>query len=363
MPSGRSKPQRHAVIIAGGRGVRFWPRSRIDKPKQLLAPLGGPTLLRRTFERLQGKFPAENIWIVTSERLLETVSGEVPEVSPEHLIGEPQGRSTAPAAGLATALILRQDPTAVMGVFPADHHIERERPYQELLDAALRAADTDQLIVLGIPPQRPETGYGYIEFAGVGQPGCRDARQVVRFCEKPDRHTATEFLRSGRFYWNSGQFFWKAAVFAEEMLRFLPDTWITLAAIADGGASGFHTRLAECYGNCPTVSVDTGILERSDRVWGIAAPDFGWTDLGSWETLRALLPQDANGNCAPTQGTLVRSSGNYLDVPSKHVALLGVKDLVIVETPDALLICPRDEAQNLSEVTSALASDDHEHLL
>ena len=363
MPSGRSEPQRHAVIIAGGRGVRFWPRSRINKPKQLLAPLGGPTLLRRTFERLRGKFPAENIWIVTSERLVDTIADEVPEVAPDHLIGEPVGRSTAPAAGLATALILRQDPTAVMGVFPADHHIEGERPYQELLDAALRAADTDQLIVLGIPPQRPETGYGYIEFADVGQPGCRDARQVLRFCEKPDRRTAAEFLKSGRFYWNSGQFFWKAAVFADEMRRFLPDTWTTLAAISDGSPSGMRRRLSGHYRNCATVSVDTGILERSDRVWGITAADLGWTDLGSWEALRALLPQDANGNCASTPGTLVRSSGNYLDVPSKHVALLGARDLVIVETPDALLICPRDEAQNLSELTSALASDDHGHLL
>ena len=363
MPGGRSEPQRHAVIIAGGRGVRFWPRSRNDKPKQLLAPLGGPTLLRRTFERLRGTFPAENIWVVTAQRLLDAVSRELPEVPSEHLVGEPAGRSTAPAAGLAAALILQQDPGALMGVFPADHHIEDERGYQALLEAALRAADTDRLIVLGISPKWPATGYGYIEFTHGVQAGSSKALRVVRFCEKPDRSTAEEFLSSGRFYWNSGQFFWKAAVFTEEMLRFLPDTWTTLSAIAGGTADGVRERLAEHYGNCANVSIDTGILERSDRVWGFAAPDLGWTDLGSWEALRALLPQDADGNCASTPSTLVRSTGNYLDVPSKHVALLGVSDLVIVETPDALLICPRQEAQNLSEVTSALASDDHRHLL
>lgn len=356
-------PQRHAVIIAGGRGVRFWPRSRIDRPKQLLAPLGGPTLLRRTFERLRGSFPAENIWVVTAQRLLEAVSSELPEVPSGRLIGEPVPRGTAPAAGLAAALILRQDPDALMGVFPADHHIGNEQRYRALLEWALTAAEADRLVVLGVRPQRPETGFGYIEFADPIQPGHGRAVPVTRFREKPDRRTAEEFVRSGRLYWNSGQFFWRAAVLAQEMLRHLPDTWTTLAAITDGDAREIVERLAQHYGECANVSVDTGILERSDRLWGLAAPDIGWSDLGSWESLRALLPQDAAGNCAPTPGTLVRSSGNYLDVPSKHVALLGVSDLVIVETPDALLVCPRHEAQNLSEVTSALAAEDHKHLL
>ncbi len=364
MDGGRpAAPQRHAVILAGGRGVRFWPRSRAGKPKQLLAPLGGATLLRQTFERLRGTFSDENIWVVTSRRLLDAVARELPEVPSEQLLGEPAGRSTAAAAGLAAALILQRAPDAVMAVFPADHHIARELPYRRLLGAALGAAGTERLIVIGIPPQRPETGYGYIEFAGGAPPGHGGALPVTRFCEKPGRREAAEFLRSGRFYWNSGQFFWKAAVFAEEMRRYLPDTWATLSAIADGGAGGMRVRLAERYAACEAISVDTGILERSERVWGLAAPDIGWTDLGSWEALRALLPQDADGNCARTPGTLVRSSGTYLDVPSKHVALLGVSDLVVVETPDALLICPRSEAQNLSEVTAALAADGHGDLL
>ena len=359
MRSGLRGPQRHAVILAGGRGVRFWPRSRIERPKQLLAPLGGPTLLRRTFERLRNSFRAENIWVVTAQRLLEAVSSELPEVPSERLIGEPVARGTAPAAGLAAALILHQEPDALMGVFPADHYIGNEQQYHGLLESALKAAEADRLIVLGIQPQRPETGFGYIEFAGPIQPGHSQAVPVTRFREKPDRRTAEEFVRSGRLYWNSGQFFWRAAVLAEEMLRHLPDTWTVLAAIAGGDAD----RLGERYQECANVSVDTGILERSDRVWGLAAPDIGWSDLGSWESLRALLPKDADGNCAPTPSTLVRSSGNYLDVPSKHVALLGVSDLVIVETPDALLVCPRHEAQNLSEVTSSLADDNHKHLL
>ena len=359
----RRGPQRHAVIIAGGRGVRFWPRSRIDRPKQLLAPLGGATLLRRTFERLGRSFPAENIWVLTAQHLLEAVSAELPEVPSGRLIGEPVPRGTAPAAGLAAALIQREDADALMGVFPADHHIDNEQQYLELLESALAAAATDRLVVLGIQPQRPDTGFGYIEFADPIQPGQSQAVSVKRFREKPDLQTAEQFLQSEQVYWNSGQFFWKAGVLAQEMQRQLPDTWKTLATIAGAAAEELRGRLAERYGECAHVSVDTGILERSDRVSGLAAPDIGWSDLGSWESLRALVPQDASGNCSPTPSTPVRSSGNYLDVPGKHVALLGVSDLVIVETADALLVCPRQEAQNLREVTAALAADGHKHLL
>ncbi len=359
----RCEEHRHAVILAGGRGVRFWPQSRAARPKQLLAPLGGQTLLRRTFERLRMKFPPERIWVVTGLALVDAVARQLPEVPSEQVVGEPVQRNTAPAIGLAAALLRRHDPDAIMAVFPADHHIEDEQAYLALLEPALSAASLDRLIVLGISPQRPETGYGYIEFPAGTRPGGTEPHPVVRFREKPDIDTAKALLATGQFFWNSGQFFWKASVLAEELRLHLPHTWSVLEGIADGSESELPARLAERYGACESVSVDRGILERSDRVSGFAAPDIGWTDLGCWDALHALLPKDADGNCARTQASLLGSAGNYVDVPGKHVALVGVKDMIVVETADALLICPRDESQNIAQITDALGAQDRDDLL
>lgn len=354
---------RHAVILAGGRGVRFWPHSRAAHPKQLLSPLGGASLLRRTYERLRAAFPEGQLWVVTGASMREAVERELPELSPARIIAEPVQRNTAPAIGLATALVLREDPEAVMGVFPADHHIEDEEAYRELVSAALGATDTDRLIVLGIQPTRPETGYGYIEFPPGTRPGSPGPVRVTRFCEKPDLGTANRFLASGRFFWNSGQFFWRASVLGEEMRRHLPRTWSALSEIAGGAAVSIARLLGERYGECESVSVDRAILERSDRVAGFAAGNIGWTDLGTWESLRDLLPRDTEDNCDRTGGTFVRSRGNYVDVPGRHVVLLGASDLIVVEAPDALLICRRSECQNLSDLEQALRKSGRGDLL
>ena len=353
----------HAVILAGGRGVRFWPRSRARHPKQLLAPLGEPTLLRRTFERLRTIFSPERIWILTGEPLLEPVTKELGEVPREHIVCEPVQRNTAPAIGLAAALLCRDDPEAVMGVFPADHHFEREEAYRALVGRALDEASGDRLIVLGIKPRWPETGYGYLELPESTRPGGSKPVPVQRFREKPDLDTAKSYLASNRFYWNSGQFFWRASVVLEEMERYLPNTRRTLNWIADGKGDLYRARLAERYADCDSVSIDYGILERSGRVAAFAAPDLGWSDLGSWGALHALLPKDSVGNAARGSATFVRSGGNLVDVPGKHVALLGVDDLVVVETPDALLVCRRAESQEVGAVVAALATAGRKDLL
>ena len=353
----------HAVILAGGHGVRFWPRSRAARPKQMLDPLGGGTLLRHTANRLRGIFPPERIWVLTSEHVREGVARELPEVGPERIIAEPARRNTAPSIGLAAALLQREDPDAVMGVFPADHHVENEQAYSRLLERALAAASGEELIVLGVQPRWPETGYGYIEFPNGTSPGQPDPSQVVSFREKPSLEKARRFVSDGRFYWNSGQFFWKASVFVEEMAEHLPETWNVLAGIVGGAPSGFRTRLKETYGACRDVSVDSGILERSGRVAGFAAPDFGWTDLGSWDALHTLLPKDSDGNCARTPGTFVDATGNYVDAPGRHVALLGVDDLIVVETPDALLVCRRGGSQAVGAVVDALRNAGQDDLL
>ncbi len=353
----------HAVILAGGRGVRFWPLSRASRPKQLLSPIGGQSLLRRTFERLRGTVPPERIWVVTGASLQASVADELPEIAPGRMVAEPVQRNTAPAVGLAAALLLREDPEAVMGVFPADHHIESECAYRDLVVRGAEAASRDKLIVLGIQPTSPETGYGYIEFPVGTRPGSLELAPVLRFREKPDLATAKSFLASRRFYWNSGQFFWRARVLAEEMQRYQACTWDTLGWIADGGAGALTLRLAERYCECESISVDHAILERSERVAGFAVDDIGWSDLGSWDALHCLLPKDSDGNCARTDGTFVRAERNYVDVPGKHVALMGVDDLVVVETPDALLICRRSQAQNIRSLEQALREAGRDDLL
>lgn len=354
---------RHAVILAGGSGVRYWPRSRANRPKQFLAPLGGDTLLRRTVDRIRPLFPPERIWVLTTDRLREEVLRELPEVTPEHVIAEPVQRSTCPAIGLAAALLLREDPDAVMGVFPSDHHIADETAYRDLLNRALDSTALEHLIVLGVEPAWPETGYGYIEFErrpDIAGPG---PVKVARFTEKPSLETANEFIDSGRHFWNSGQFCWKASTFAQEMQRYLSDTWRVLQRIADQSAGRFRTSLAEAYPTCENVSVDHAVLERSQSVSGFAAPALGWSDLGNWESLYRLLPKDEAANAALTPGTLVEARGNLIDVPGKHVALVGVEGLVVVETPDALLICQRDASQKISSVVDALRETGLDELL
>ncbi len=342
--------------------MRFWPRSRTARPKQLLAPLGGPTLLRRTFERITGLVPPDRVWVITSRDLRAAVAQELPEVPLGQIVGEPVARNTAPAVALSAALALRSDPDAVLGVFPSDHHVRDEAAYGRIARLALAAAaGNSQLIVLGIPPTRPETGYGYIEFEA--SPAGGSAVPVVRFREKPSVERAREFVAAGRFYWNSGQFFWQARAIGEEFQELLPKTWEIVTRIADAGSARLDRALDESYGDCAALSVDRAILERSGRVAGFSAAGIGWSDLGSWQSLYELLPKDRAANCARSAVSAVRSAGNFVDVPGRRVALLGVSDLVVVEADDALLICRREEAQSLGEVTAALAAGGHSEIL
>ncbi len=353
----------HAVILAGGRGVRFWPRSRAARPKQLLAPLGGQTLLRRTFERLRSIVPPARMRVLTGRDLVPAVRRELPELPPNAVVGEPEGRGTGPAVALAAALVSRSDPDAAMGVFPADHHFEDEQAYLALARRAFESTASDRLIVLGIRPRRSDTGYGYIEFPDGARAGSHDLLPVLRFREKPDRDTAAAFVSTGRHFWNSGQFFWRASVLLTELRKHLPATWIAVRWIADAPDGALADRLAQRYAACDRASIDRGLLERSSRVSGFAAGGLGWTDLGSWEALHELLPKDARGNHSSGEASFAGASGNYVDVPGRHVALLGVDDLVVVETPDALLICRRSASQQVGSVVAELRSEGREELL
>ena len=353
----------HAVILAGGRGTRFWPRSRKRAPKQLLPVVGGSTLLQQTVSRLRGLAPPERIWVCANDLLRRAVMQQLPDVPAEQIVAEPTPRNTAPCIGLAARMLLRGDPDAVMGVFPADHLIENERPYRAVLRQAVTAADSGKLLVLGIEPRWAETGYGYIQFPKGTVAGAETPVGVIRFHEKPGPEDAERFVRAGNFFWNSGQFVWRAQALWDALEQFLPETAKTIDRIAGASPQDFNESLAAHYAACENISVDYGILEKSGNIAGFATAGLGWNDVGSWQALYSLLPKDKDGNAARTAALFQKAAGNFIDAPGKCTALLGVNDLIVVDTPDALLICPRSEAQKVSALVEALEAAGRRELL
>lgn len=353
----------HAVILAGGRGTRFWPKSRTKTPKQLLSFSGQDSLLQETVNRLAPLVPPERIWILTNDILARAIRKQLPGVPKHQIIAEPVQRNTAPAIALAARLIAQQDPSAIMGVFPSDHLIAKPKPFLQVISRAARAAQQDQLVVLGLEPRWAETGYGYIEFPKETPLGSTAAIPVKRFREKPDQKTANRFLKAGCFFWNSGMFVWKAAVIQEAVQSFLPKTTRALAALPPLGSRGFRAALKTAYPKCDSTSIDYGILEHASNIVGFPCKDFGWNDIGSWQAAYELGSKDSSGNVARSPLEAIDASGNYVDAPGKLVALVGVDDLVVVDTPDALLVCPRSKAQQVSALVKALERAKKDSLL
>jgi len=360
----------YGVILAGGRGTRFWPRSRRLHPKQLMHLWDrngeGTSLLQQTVERLRPLIPAERMWIFTNEWLQREVIRQLPEVPREQIVAEPVQRNTGPCAGLAAELILHRDPDAVLGLFPSDQLIQKPAAFLKAIRLAARHAAEGSIVVLGIVPRWPETGYGYMEFPA--RPSHRNTKaiRIRRFREKPALQVARRYLRSGRFFWNSGMFFWKASIIREELRTHLPKTARVLDKIsqhaATASASGRQRVLNALYPSCENISVDYAVLEKAQRVLGIPC-DFGWSDVGSWNALHDLSPQDAQGNVLRSEALLLDSSGLLIDVPGKLVAGIGLRDLVVVETKDALLIVRREEAQQVSQLVKLLEQARREELL
>jgi mannose-1-phosphate guanylyltransferase len=353
----------YAVILAGGRGTRFWPRSRRLLPKQLLPVVGETSLLAQTVERLAPLIPAERVWVLTSETLRAQTLREIPQVPQQQVVAEPVQRNTGPAIALAAHLIGQHDPGAVFGVFPSDHYISKAAVYLRVIERAFRAARQEQLIVLGIRPRWPETGYGYIEFPRGDKLTPARPYRVVRFREKPKLPQARRFVKAGHFLWNSGTFFWRADVISRAVERFMPQTAAAIARIAAVSSAAFGGSLAEHYPRCEDLSIDYGVLEHANNIAGFACPDFGWNDVGSWQAVYDLLPKDKFANVRRSPVILGDESGNYIDAPGKLVALIGVHDLVVVDSPDALLICPRKDAQKVSALVKALEKEGLEDLL
>ncbi|MGI8989648.1 MAG: mannose-1-phosphate guanylyltransferase [Bryobacteraceae bacterium] len=353
----------HGLILAGGRGTRFWPRSRRRHAKQVLNVVGVRSLIQATVDRLIPLIPAERLWILTNDYLRDEVVRQLPEVPERQILAEPQQRNTAPAIGLAAHILQSIDANAVMGVFPADHVILKPDLYLEMLRPAFAAAEAGQIAVLGIQPRWPETGYGYIEFACGTLPGAAGVQPVRAFKEKPNLETARKYVQSGNYYWNAGMFFWRADVLLAELARHLPETAAHLAGLPAFNDSRFASALEKVFPLCPDISIDYAVLERAQNVAGMACADIGWNDVGSWDAVYELLPRDSDENASRSELISSESRGNYIDAGKKLVALLGVKDLIVVDTPDALLIADRSRAQQVGEIVKLLENNGREDLL
>ena len=353
----------YPVILAGGRGTRFWPLSRKRRAKQLLALDGKETMIQQTVARLLSLAPAKQFWIITNDDLRPEIVRQLPRLRKNQIVAEPVGRNTAPAIGLAAFILQRMDPDAVIGLFPSDHVIANAHRFRELLSEGIEiAASGENIVVLGIEPTRAETGYGYIE---AGSLASGDARHVKRFTEKPNAGRAAEFLRSGNFYWNSGMFLWSARTLADALAEHLPKTASLLGKIAaDFGSKKFNTTFRKLYPKCENISIDFAVLEprsakgeQDSNIFCLRA-DFGWNDLGSWTALhehQSAKATPADGNLISGQGIFtLGASGNYVHAPGKFVAVVGVKNVVVVETDDALLVTTREHSQDVGKIVKHL---------
>jgi mannose-1-phosphate guanylyltransferase len=353
----------YPVVLAGGRGTRFWPLSRRHRAKQLLALDGRQTMIQQTVSRLRPLAPATHVWVITNEVSGGEIAKQLPGLSKRQILAEPVGRNTAPAIGLAAFILLQQDCDAVIGMFPSDHVIGNEARYREVLKHGIKvAAGGENIVVLGIQPTRPETGYGYIE-AGYAKDG--EPLPVRCFKEKPNAEKAIEFLNAGNFYWNSGMFLWRAQTLVNALREHLPETAAVLEKIAHTfGTRKFEATFSRLYRQCKNISIDYAVLEprsakgeKDSNIFCLPA-DFGWNDLGSWTALhehRVTKDSARDGNIISSAGEFtLDAEGNYIHAPGKFVAAVGVSDLIVVETADALLITTRRHSQDVGKVVKYL---------
>ncbi|OPX86718.1 MAG: Alginate biosynthesis protein AlgA [Pelotomaculum sp. PtaB.Bin104] len=353
------------VIMAGGRGERFWPRSRMALPKQFLNLVGDKTMLQLTVERVERLVDPTDIYIVAGQEFKDIILKQLPNLPEGNVIIEPFGRDTAAAIGLATMVIRHKDPMDVMIVLPADHYINDVRHFQEILRAAvLTAVKGNEIVTLGISPHRPETGYGYICQGEVfdtvvGIPVYR----VERFLEKPTYEKALKFLDHGDYLWNSGMFIWRVDQIWKQIEIYAPLLAEGLKRIEKCfGTNEYPVVLEEVYNGLPKISVDYGILEKVDNVLVIRG-DFGWDDIGSWTALERYCEKDNCGNILEGKGVFLDTNNSYVYSPNRTVALIGVEDLIVVNDNDCLLVCHKDKAQEIKKAVQILREQGYEDVL
>jgi mannose-1-phosphate guanylyltransferase len=359
----------YAVIMAGGSGTRFWPKSTKALPKQFLNLFGKGTMIQNTAERIKEIIPQERIMVVTNESYVPIVKEQLPKVPAENIVGEPVAKNTAPCVAIAAELLYKKDPEAVMVVLPADHHITDPAGFNQVLNSAIAKAESgSHLVTIGINPNRPETGFGYIHANSEQEETLagNSVYQVRAFTEKPDEATARKFVASGEYFWNSGMFIWKAETVLEEMSKHLPEMYEEVKAASPELYESTHdAAINDFYHACESVSIDYGIMESADSVY-VVPGEFGWNDVGSWTAVYELAEKNQQGNSVQTlnatfaeaQGNLVLSSGE------KMISLVGVENLAVVETEDAILVCNLEKAQGVKEIVEQLkGSPDYQKFL
>jgi len=353
----------HAVVMAGGSGTRFWPRSTKARPKQFLNIFGDRTMLQSTVDRIESLVPAERVWVITNYKYVDLVHEQLPDVPAENIVGEPVGRNTAPCVAAAATLIQDRDPDATMVVLPADHLIDEPEKFISILKTAeAKATQSDSLITIGIEPSHPETGYGYIEFDKNHSEKHRhqEVKKVTQFREKPDAETAQQFIDAGNFLWNSGMFIWKASTILQQFAQHLPDIHEQINKLSTAlDTADQKTAIDQFYHACPSISIDYGIMEQAQSVF-VVPGSFGWNDVGSWSAVYELRNKDENGNVIQTDTTALADAKNNLihSGSDKMIALVGVENLAVVETDNAILVCNLNEAQGVKKVVNQLRDDD-----
>ncbi|MEX2463270.1 MAG: mannose-1-phosphate guanylyltransferase [Balneolaceae bacterium] len=350
---------KYAVIMAGGAGTRFWPKSKIAKPKQFLKLFGDQTMLQKTIRRLDGFINPEQVLVITNDDYRAHVFEQVPDLNKSFVIGEKVGRNTAPCVGSAAALLYKKDPDAVMVVLPADHEITDKEEFIRILDAAAQSAEKDNaLVTIGIEPDRPETGYGYIHRSqkGKSQYLNKSVFDVRSFAEKPDLEKAKSFLASGDYLWNSGIFIWKVSAIVDAFKKYLPEVYDNMETLMESSCEKDDIDLF--YTGCPSISIDYGIMEKADNV-KVVPGSFGWNDVGSWKAVHELSNKDQDENANEGAKALFHKSSSSLvhSESGKLITLVGVQNLAVVETEDSILVIDLDHAQEVKEVYDKIEKD------
>lgn len=352
----------YAVIMAGGVGSRFWPRSKKKTPKQLLKILDNTTMIQATVERLEGLVDKKNIYVITNQVQRPEIINQLKDVPEENIIEEPFGRNTAACIGYASVLIQHKDKDAVTMVLPADHIIkEKENFHSVMKNAADFANESNGLVTIGIKPTRPETGYGYIQ---IDEKAVRDnIYKVYTFAEKPNYATAVRFLESGDFLWNSGMFIWKTETILDEMNNHMPDLYEGLDKISKSlGLENEKETVSNIYGQLKKISIDYGIMEKSSKVY-LTKGEFPWSDVGSWEEVYQLSDKDNDGNAVKGNVYTELVNDSYIYSPDKFTAVIGVDNIIVINHEDSVLICRRDKAQEVKNVVDHLKYNNmHDYL-
>ncbi len=348
-----------AVIMAGGKGERFWPKSRTKIPKQFLGLTGEDTMIQATVKRVNKLIPYEHIYIITGKDYAKLAAEQIPQIPFENIIVEPEGRNTAPCIGLAAIHIEEADPEALMVVLPADHLIGDEEKFVKLLESAADLAeDGENLVTLGVKPERPETGYGYIRLADKkGDYKGNPAYAVKAFREKPNFETAQYYLESGEYLWNSGMFIWKVSTIRKKIREFIPDLDLGLDVIKNAiGSDNYQEVLRKEYAAFESTSIDYSIMEKASSIY-VFPGDFGWDDVGSWTSLERLFPTDKEGNVVRGRAIGVDTRNCIIEASGKLIATVGLEDVIVIDTDDVIMICPKDKAQQVKELLQKLKEE------